>query len=124
MTKTEMVKSFHEGFDLPVSTTEFRDTDQMLYRHRLAVDELNREGYEALVNGDPEAYLDALVDTLYFIYGTAIELNWDIDTAFNRVHRANMAKRDPVTGTVSYRSDGKVQKPDGWQPPYLGDLAK
>jgi predicted HAD superfamily Cof-like phosphohydrolase len=33
--------------------------------------------------------------------------------------RTNFAKIDPVTGKVRKREDGKVLKPEGWEPPQL-----
>lgn len=36
---------------------------------------------------------------------------------FSLVQEANMAKRDPVSGTFTHREDGKVLKPVGWTPP-------
>jgi len=36
--------------------------------------------------------------------------------AFRRVHAANMRKVDPRTGKVVRRDDGKILKPEGWQP--------
>ena len=42
------------------------------------------------------------------------------DDAFNEVHRSNMAKL--VDGKVIRRDDGKVLKPEGWQPPQLAQF--
>ena len=42
------------------------------------------------------------------------------DDAFNEVHRSNMAKL--VDGKVIRREDGKVLKPEGWQPPQLAQF--
>jgi predicted HAD superfamily Cof-like phosphohydrolase len=42
------------------------------------------------------------------------------DDAFNEVHRSNMAKL--VDGKVLRRDDGKVLKPEGWQPPQLAQF--
>jgi len=36
--------------------------------------------------------------------------------AFRRIHEANMRKVDPTTGRVVRRADGKILKPEGWQP--------
>jgi hypothetical protein len=35
-----------------------------------------------------------------------------------------MEKIDPETGMVRRRSDGKILKPEGWQPPKLEELLK
>ena len=42
------------------------------------------------------------------------------DDAVNEVHRSNMAKL--VDGKVLRREDGKVLKPEGWQPPQLAQF--
>ena len=44
------------------------------------------------------------------------------EAAWQEVMRTNMAKVDPVTGKVRKREDGKVLKPDGWQPPFLNNF--
>jgi predicted HAD superfamily Cof-like phosphohydrolase len=118
--KSEMVKEFHEAFDLPVGSSHFSNTVHVLYRMELLNEEM-REAYEAIAKNDPEEFLDALVDLMYFIYGTALVFNYDIDEAFRRVHEANMHKLGP-DGKVSYREDGKVLKPEGWVAPVLTDL--
>jgi predicted HAD superfamily Cof-like phosphohydrolase len=63
--------------------------------------------------------LDALADIGYILAGTIINHGMqDIyDDAFKEVHRSNMAKL--VDGKVHRRDDGKVMKPDDWQPPNL-----
>jgi hypothetical protein len=35
-----------------------------------------------------------------------------------------MAKIDPETGKVRKRSDGKILKPAGWEPPKLDEVLK
>lgn len=59
--------------------------------------------------------VDALVDLLYFTYGSFVLMGADPKPFFDRVHQANMAKvgedgqvkRDPVTN--------KIIKPEGWE---------
>ena len=38
---------------------------------------------------------------------------------FHRIHLANMQKVDAATGVVRRRDDGKILKPDNWQPAKL-----
>lgn len=63
---------------------------------------------------------DACADLDYVVEGTRLEFGitgWPIAVA---VHRANMAKVDG-----SSRDDGKILKPEGWQPPDIaGELQK
>ena len=48
----------------------------------------------------------------------------DGEGAWNEVMRTNFAKIDPVTGKVRKREDGKVLKPESWQPPNLTPFLK
>jgi predicted HAD superfamily Cof-like phosphohydrolase len=66
--------------------------------------------------------LDALADIGYILAGTIINHGMQkiYDDAFNEVHRSNMAKL--VDGKVIRREDGKVLKPEGWQPPQLAQF--
>jgi predicted HAD superfamily Cof-like phosphohydrolase len=63
--------------------------------------------------------LDALIDILVVTIGAIHSLGADGEGAWKEVMRTNFAKIDPVTGKVRKREDGKVLKPDGWQPPNL-----
>ena len=56
--------------------------------------------------------IDGLCDLLYVVYGAAVTMGIDLDPFFAEVHRANMAKDGGGT-----RADGKILKPEGWQPP-------
>jgi predicted HAD superfamily Cof-like phosphohydrolase len=63
--------------------------------------------------------LDALVDILVVTMGAIRAGGFDSEGAWNEVMRTNFAKIDPETGKVRKREDGKVLKPEGWQPPNL-----
>jgi predicted HAD superfamily Cof-like phosphohydrolase len=96
------------------------DAKQLAFRFKLMSEELSEIG-EAMIKGDAVGVLDGLVDLDYFIKGTAVEMGWDFEEAFRRVHDSNMAKM-PSDGYAVYRDDGKLIKPKGWQPPCLDDL--
>ena len=68
-----------------------------------------------------EHLLKELADLDYVVAGTAEVFKWDFDEACRRVHESNMGKIWP-DGTIHYREDGKVLKPDSYQPPNLKDL--
>lgn len=57
------------------------------------------------------AAFDNIIDV---IFNVGDHHEFDLDSLFNVVHAANMAKRFP-DGTFHRRDDGKVIKPDGWQ---------
>ncbi|BBM88533.1 hypothetical protein COTS27_00214 [Spirochaetota bacterium] len=58
---------------------------------------------------------DALVDTIYYILHIACKNGINLDPLFEIVHAANMDK--VAKGVNRRRSDGKVLKPENWQPP-------
>lgn len=59
-----------------------------------------------------------LMTLLMDVCGTAFNLRIPLNAVFAEVHRSNMSKIMP-DGSVRYRSDGKIQKPDNWQPPNI-----
>lgn len=61
-----------------------------------------------------EELLKELCDLVYVCVGTAVQLGCSFDEAFDRVHKSNMTKVWP-DGTVHYREDGKVLKPDTYK---------
>jgi predicted HAD superfamily Cof-like phosphohydrolase len=65
---------------------------------------------------------DAIADSIYVLVGTALEYGIPLDRVWAAVRAANMAKVDPVTGLVRKRADGKILKPDGWQPPDIAGV--
>lgn len=88
------------------------------------IEEESKELSEAIVNHDQVETLDALVDILVVTIGAIHSMGADADGAWNEVMQTNLAKIDPVTGKVRRRGDGKVLKPEGWQPPNLKPFLK
>lgn len=80
---------------------------------------------DAVMLEDKVEQLDALVDILVVTIGAIRAAGWDGEGAWEEVMRTNFAKIDPHTGKVNKREDGKVLKPEGWEPPrlakYVGD---
>src|SRR5699024_11405272 len=62
------------------------------------------------------AQSDALVDILYFTYGTADQSGVDLRPLFNIVQDANMSKLDD-NGEPIYNEFGKIVKSSNFQPP-------
>lgn len=83
------------------------------------IEEEAEELNQALLAKDKVEMLDALIDILVVTIGAVNSLGADGEGAWNEVMRTNFAKIDPVTGKVRKRDDGKVLKPDDWQPPNL-----
>ena len=119
-----LVKSlleFNEAFEIPkLDTPALGPEDMIELRIKLLREEVE-EYAEAARTGDLVEVLDALADIGYILAGTIINhgMQHIYDDAFNEVHRSNMAKL--VDGKVIRREDGKVLKPEGWQPPQQVD---
>ena len=106
-----------------MSDVEFIDEAQNYWEdHFDEVVEEVEEYAEAARAGDLVEVLDALADIGYILAGTIINhgMQHIYDDAFDEVHRSNMAKL--VDGKVLRREDGKVMKPEGWQPPNLAQF--
>ena len=97
-----------------VPTIPDEGTRQM--RHSILIEEVN-ELQSATTHIDA---LDAITDILYVLLGTAhaYGLGDKLQAAFNEVHRSNMTKVMPE-GKVMKREDGKIIKPDAYEPPNL-----
>ena len=79
---------------------------------------------EAVEANDKVEQLDALIDILVVTMGAIRAAGWDSEGAWREVMRTNFAKIDPDTGKVRKREDGKVLKPEGWQPPQLEQFVR
>jgi predicted HAD superfamily Cof-like phosphohydrolase len=81
------------------------------------------DALDAQENPDMVEVLDALVDILVVTMGAVRAGGMDGKGAWEEVMRTNFAKIDPQTGKVRKREDGKILKPEGWQPPNLESFA-
>lgn len=116
------------------------------------INEEKDELVEAYLDGDIAGVLDACVDLVYVTVGLAVEAGLPFDEAFAAVHLANMQKAptcESCQGTgkvqhipvgastapvltcekcagrgriVSFRDDGKVLKPVGWEAPNIASI--
>lgn len=82
------------------------------------------EEVEELANAKTiEDVADAIIDSMYILIGTAHEYGIAdrLVDLFDEVHKSNMSK---VTedGTIKYREDGKVLKPETFTPPNLKEI--
>jgi predicted HAD superfamily Cof-like phosphohydrolase len=115
-------------------TNPFKDQEKFMVACDQSVDEYNGSQYamyiklideevdelhQAVIANDDVEQLDALIDILVVTIGAIHSIGADAEGAWNEVMRTNMAKIDPDTGKVRKREDGKVLKPEGWQPPNL-----
>ena len=113
---------FNKAFEIPKLESPGLGSDELIELRIKLLSEEVQEYAEAARTGDIVEVLDALADIGYILAGTIINHGMqDIyDGAFDEVHRSNMAKL--VDGKVLRREDGKVLKPEGWQPPQLAQF--
>jgi predicted HAD superfamily Cof-like phosphohydrolase len=78
------------------------------------------EFWEAEAASDDAEQLDACFDMMWVIIGYMKARGWDCERAWDEGAKSNLSKIDPVTGKVIRREDGKILKPEGWQPPDFG----
>jgi len=138
MSMFDDVKEFHRFFGHSIGKKpKFLSEERMANRLKWQ-DEERQEFADALTQADLVEAADALVDQVYFILGTAVEMGIPFNEVWDVVHRANMQKAHyfrhdencplnkehdvPVQcncGTVQYKSDGKTAKPEGWTDPHM-----
>ena len=113
---------FNEAFEIPTLDNPGLSNSELIELRIKLLSEEVEEYAEAARAGDMIEILDALADIGYILAGTIINHGMQniYDDAFNEVHRSNMAKL--VDGKVLRRADGKVMKPEGWQPPNLAQF--
>ena len=133
-----MVAEFHEKFSHPNNLgqkpnafherTELRkglieeEFEEFLRSHQTKYAYSRRHGfYHELVGVDTIEYADALADIVYTAYGAALEAGINLNEVLEEVHRSNMDKVWP-DGEVHYHPNGKVAKPEGWQPPNIKEV--
>lgn len=111
------VAAFHAACDVPVlHEPTIPPAARVDLRVALIAEEAT-ELTEAMKAGDMLEIADGMADLIYVTVGAALEFGIPLDRVWAVVQQANMAKVDPTTGKVRKRDDGKVLKPEGWQPP-------
>lgn len=80
---------------------------------------INEEFNEFLDSTSEAESADAVIDMIVVLIGYGLSRGWPMNLLWKEVMKSNMAKIDPVTGTVRKRKDGKVLKPGGWAPPNI-----
>ena len=114
------VKDFHEQVVLDnFQEQPYIPKQQLkLLRGELIIEEIC-ETLDAIDKDDIVAIADGICDSIVVLLGTAITYGIDIRPVWNEVHKTNMAKKG---GKI--REDGKLLKPDGWEPPDIERIIK
>lgn len=126
------IREFHEACDLVVKDAPAPRPDPALISLRVAL--LREESKEAIAALEECCFTDSLAplahvakelaDVIVVALGAAVSLGINMEPVWNAVHASNMAKRDPATGKVLRREDGKVLKPPGWTPPNIEEIIR
>lgn len=88
---------------------------QVLCRN-LIEGEVNKELLPALAEGDLVEIADGIADSIYVLVYTAHCYGIPINEVWAEVQHTNMAKF-PGGKVLRRESDGKIMKPEGWEPP-------
>jgi predicted HAD superfamily Cof-like phosphohydrolase len=108
-----MVEEFHKAFGHPVAQ---KPTTMSLDRRENRYKWIKEEIGEFLESEQLVDQVDGLIDAMYLIQGTLVELGVKPYKPFKIVQSANMNKLFP-DGKPRYKEDGKIKKPDNWLPP-------
>lgn len=80
-----------------------------------------KEYLKALADGNEAEMVDGLLDIIVIAWGTILQRygpGW-AEILANEVARSNLEK---IEGGVIRREDGKIQKPEGWEPPRIKEI--
>lgn len=125
------VVDFHNKFELRVAQSPQRlPESEAFLRVDMMLEELlefsracRRAARSGTLQDEEEALAeaaDALVDLVYFVLGTAVQMGLPWNAIWDEVHRANMEKEPGDKRLKSKRGAGRgfdVKKPDDWTPP-------
>ena len=113
----EALLEFHREFGHTIGDlTSLPSVEDQILRLKLVLEEITELFYSMQLE-DPEEIADAIADSLYVLYGTAITYGIDIRPVFEEVHRTNMLKKGGEKDTF-----GKTLKPEGWEPPRTREI--
>lgn len=114
------VANMHDKFKFHDRVSEMDPAllaELMRFRMRFLREELE-ETEKALEAGDPSEVVDGLIDLCVVAIGTLDLVRVDKHEAWNRVHRANMAKSPGVKESrPNALGFPDLVKPRGWSPP-------
>lgn len=117
------VRDFHLAAGLPVNDgVPAVPPPGLVALRRSLVEEEAKEVLEAIDANDVEDIAKELADLVYIAYGTAITYGIPLDKVLREVHRSNMTK--VVDGEVLRREDGKILKPESYEPADVESVLK
>lgn len=82
---------------------------------------LIKEEYQEFLDArqlnDDVLTIDACFDIMWVIVGYMLSRGWDCERIWDEGALSNLRKIDRKTQKILKREDGKILKPEGWQPP-------
>ena len=114
----EDVKEWHKACGLPVGSEEFHDRDVLERRRKLILEEV-QEILDEWYLMRREGVIDGILDTIWVLVGTLVELGWDFDGAWAEVKRSNWSKVG-----AGLDGNGKLEKGPNFSPPDLARFAR
>jgi predicted HAD superfamily Cof-like phosphohydrolase len=102
------------GHNEPPFSADENDQSKL---YKVLIDEEYDEFIKAWDENDDVEKIDACFDMMWVIVGYMKSRGWDCEGIWDEGAKSNLAKIDSETGFVRRREDGKILKPDGWQPP-------
>jgi len=109
------------GQTYPNKPSEQNDLSKLYLK---LIHEEYQEFKDALADNDDTEQLDACFDMMWVIIGYMKSRGWDCESAWDEGAKSNLSKIDHVTGMVIRRDDGKIMKPEGWNPPNFEKFVK
>jgi predicted HAD superfamily Cof-like phosphohydrolase len=107
-----------------VGQTTGKDNPAQADLYKKLIEEEFTEFHDALDAHDDTETLDACFDMIWVIVGYMQSRGWDCENSWDEGAKSNLSKIDPLTGKVRRREDGKILKPEGWQPPNFAKFVK
>lgn len=98
-------------------------SDQAELYLKLIEEEFN-ELMDAQIQENDTEICDACFDLMWVVVGYMKSRGWDCENIWDEGAKSNLSKIDPVSGKVIRREDGKILKPEGWEPPNFAKFVK
>jgi len=117
----DVLKFMKIGHPENIRDTPANPSDDVFALCRTLIKEEVGETLDAMGSGDIVEVADGIADSIYVLVYTAHCYGIPINEVWAEVQRTNMAKFPG--GVVTRRpSDGKIMKPEGWEPPDIKDI--
>jgi len=119
-------RAFMHAFDMPLPDAPAFRPEQLAMWQTMLAEEWQEfaealADYQSVAEQPPAEQLRRRaeltaegVDVLNVLVGLLLSQGLPVEAMFDAIHAANLRKQ--VDGRVVRRADGKILKPDGWQP--------